>query len=73
MATSTAEVLFGTPLRIQGLCFHSEQGGRSTAREQLEQARSNLEVLSPKTLELRRFKESPFISRTLRTADYVYV
>ena len=73
MATSTAEVLFGTPLRTPGLCFQLEQRGLSTAKEQPEQARSNVEVFSPKALDLRRFKESHFISRILRTADYVYV
>ena len=72
-ATSTAEVVFITPLRIPGLCFQSEQGGRSTAKEQLEQARANVEVFLPKRLDLRRFKESPLLASTLRTAEYVYV
>ena len=72
-ATSTAEVLVGTPLRVPGLCFQSEQGGRSTAKEQLERARANVEAFSPKALDLRWFKESPFISKTLRMADYIYV
>ena len=72
-ATSTAEVIFGVPLRIPGLCFQTEQRQSSTAAEQLEQARSNVASFTPKTLDLRRFKESPFITKTLRMADHVYV
>ena len=71
-ATSTAEIVFGAPLRIPGLCFQTGNV-QSTDREQLEQARSNVAAFSLKTLDLRRFKESPFITNTLRTAKYVYV
>ena len=72
-ASSTAEVIFGTPLRIPGLCFQTEQRQQSTAVEQLEQARSNVAAFTPKTLDLKRFKESPFIAKALRMAGHVYV
>ena len=71
-ATSTAEVVFGTPLRVPGICFQSEQQQQSPLA-QLEMARANVEAFSPATLDLRKFKESPFISKTLRTVEYVYV
>ena len=71
-ATSSAEVIFGTPLRIPGLCFQSEQDPRS-AEEQLSAARANVSSFSPKVLDLGRFKSSPFIAKSLRTAQFVYV
>ena len=71
-ATSTAEVVFSATLRIPGLCFQAEQR-QQTAVEQLEQARANVEAFSPETLDLRRFKESPFVAKALRTASHVYV
>ena len=36
-------------------------------------ARANVAAFTPETLDLRRFKSSPFVARTLRTAPYVYV
>ena len=72
-STSVAEVVFGLPLRIPGLCFQSEQSRPSTVEEQLSLARANVANFSPQTLDLRRFKSSPFIAKSLRTASYVYV
>ena len=72
-ATSAAEVVFGIPLRVPGLCFQTEQPKLRTAAEQLELARRNVSEFSPQSLDLRRFKDSPFIARALRTANYVYV
>ena len=67
-ATSSAEVVFGTPLRIPGLCFQSEQDPR-TAEEQLSAARANVASFSPKVLDLGRFKSLPFVAKSLRTAQ----
>ena len=36
-------------------------------------ARANVAAFAPETLDLSRFKESPFIAKTLRTATHVYV
>ena len=72
-ATSTAEVVYGTPLRVPGLCFQDVQSPRQTAAEQLDLSRANVAAYSPEALDLRRFKSSPFIAKTLRTAAYVYV
>ena len=73
MATSTAEVLFGAPLHIPGLCFQNEQSTKRSAAEQLELARTNMAAFSPESLDLGRFKASPFVAKTLRTAEFVYV
>ena len=72
-ATSTAEVMYGISLRVPGACFQSCQAQRRTAAEQLESARANVQSFSPETLDLRRFKASPFIARTLRMASHVFV
>ena len=72
-ATSTAEVVFGTPLRVPGLCFQTEQARRKTAAEELESARHNVASFMPTSLDLRRFKDSPFIAKALRTTDFVYI
>ena len=70
-ASSTAEVVFGTPLRVPCLCFEAEQG--RTSAQQLELARSDVEKFSPESLDLRRFKVSTFIAKALRTAKFVSV
>ena len=72
-ATSTAEVVYGTPLRIPGCCFQSKQGKIRTVKEELEGARSNVANFMPETLDLRQFKESPFVAKALRTTEFVYV
>ena len=36
--TSTAEVVFGVPLRVPGTCFQSERASSSSAAEQLQLA-----------------------------------
>ena len=43
------------------------------ALEQLEQSRTNVAAFMLKMINLRRFKESPFVASTLRTEKYVYV
>ena len=72
-ATSTAEIVFGTPLRIPGLCVQDEQSRPRSVAAQLELARTNTESFSPRSLDLRKFKHTPFVSKTLRTAQFVYV
>ena len=71
-ATSAAEVVLGVPLRIPGICFETEQHPQSL-KDQLKLARDNVDKFSPATLDLRRFKDSPFIAATLRTAKYIFV
>ena len=71
-ATSSAEVVFGTPLRIPGICFQSEQKSQ-TAEEQLASARANVAAFTPRVLDLGRFKSSPFIAKSMRTAKFIYV
>ena len=72
-AASTAEAVFGTPLRVPRLCFQGGQSPVRSAKEELELARTNARSFSPETLDLRRFKESPFVAKPLRTAGYVYI
>ena len=71
--SSVAEVVFGTPLRVPGVCFPEEQRVRQTAKEQLQQARANVAAFTPETLNLQKFKETPFIAKSLRTVRFVYV
>ena len=72
-AASAAEIVYGTPLRIPGLCFQDEQSSPRSATDQLNLARSNVASFTPRALDLRKFKDSPFVAKTLRTAKYVYV
>ena len=71
-STSTAEVLYSTPLRVPGMCFQDAQPVRHSAKEQLELARSNAAAFLPNTLDLRRFRESPFVAKSLRTG-FVFI
>ena len=72
-ATSTAEILYGTPLRVPGLCFQDVQSSPRSAAGQLALARTNVAAFSPRSLDLRKFKDSPFVAGTLRTAQFVFV
>ena len=72
-STSTAEVVYGTPLCVPGLCFQDEQAPRRSTIDQLALARAKVAAFTPETLDLRHFRASPFIAKTLRTASYVYV
>ena len=71
--TSTAEVMYGAPLRVPGMCFQDTQTPRRTVQDQLELARSNAAAFLPSTLDLRKFKEFPFVSKPLRTSQFVFV
>ena len=55
------------------LCFQQEQSCQRSATEQLELARTNAAALAPESLDLWRFKSSPFIVKPLCTAKFVYV
>ena len=70
--TSTAEVVFGTALRVPGMCFDQEPS-RGTAAEQLKVARANVRQFTPASLNRGKFKSSPFVPKSLRSADYVFV
>ena len=72
-ATSTAEVIFGVPLRVPRACFPGDREHQSSAKEQLDLARSNAAAFTPEALDVRKFKTSPFVAKTLRTAKFVYV
>ena len=72
-ATSTAEAVFGTPLRVPGLCFQDRQSPRRSAAEDLELARANTRSFSPEMLDLSHFKASPFVAKPLRTAGFVFI
>ena len=71
--TSTAEVVFGTTLRVPGICFQSEQSSSKSAADQLQLAGANTRKYSLESLDLGWFKASPFVAKSLRTAEYVYV
>ena len=71
--TSTAEVVYGTALRVPGVCLQTEQSPRRSAADQLKLARANVAAFSPESLDLRRFKASPFVAGSLRTASHVFV
>ena len=72
-STSTAEVLFGVPLRIPGICFRGERDSQLSAAEQLRLSSSNAADFTPETLDTRRFWASPFVAKSLRIAKFVYV
>ena len=72
-AASMAEVVFGTPLRVPGMCFQENQSARRSAEDQLERARTNVQRFMPNNHDLRRFKASPFVAKSLRTARFVFV
>ena len=65
-----AEVVFGSR------AFASKTNNlwrQCSTAEQLELARSNVAAFSPESLDLRCFKHSPFITKSLCTAEFVYV
>ena len=70
-STSTAEVLFGVPLRIPGACFGSNHS--PSISEQLQLLRANAAAFTPEVLDHGRFKISPFVAKSLRVAKFVYI
>ena len=69
--TSPAETVFGTTLRLPGMCFPSNQ--QTSPMEDLAHARYNVDQFTPRALDASKFKAQPFIPTDIRTADYVYV
>ena len=63
-STSSAEVVYGVPLRVPGSCFRDNGRPQASATEQLRCLRSNAEAFTPETLDTHRFKASPFVSNT---------
>ena len=61
------------PLAHTRACFQAEQTKTKSATEQMELARLNVTAFMPSSLDLRRFKASPLITSTLRTAKFVFV
>ena len=72
-ATSAAEVLYGTPVRIPGLCFRQEVPTAAPITRQLQLARENISNYQPPHLDPKKFKYSPFVAADLRKCDFVYL
>ena len=72
MGVFSAEVLFGTPLRIPGTCFDTETPTIS-AEEQLKAARANVNKFTPKSFNQTKFREKVFIPADLNSAESVFV
>ena len=66
---SAAETLFGTPLRVPGLCFP----GGAEAGDELLLARSNVQKFTPLALNTKKFRQTPFVPADLKTAKAVFV
>ena len=72
-ATSAAEILYGTPLIVPGLCLNQGvDSGRSASRD-LQLARDNVSTYLPPHLDMSKYRHSPFISSGLRNCEFVYL
>ena len=71
-ATSSAEVLYGLPIRIPGMCF-SDRGESHTPRQELLAARANVKEFLPRLMDKKKAKYSPFVPQDLKKAEFVYV
>ena len=72
-ATSSAEVLYGTVLRVPGMCFRQEVEAEVEESRQLQLARENVAQYLPPRLDDRKFRHSPFIPASLRSCAFVYL
>ena len=72
-ATSAAEVLFGTTLRVPGLCFRQDVSPESSEARQLQLARDNVEKYLPPHLNHKKFRHSPFVQENLQDCTHVFV
>ena len=70
---STAEVLFGTTLRVPGMCFSDSSTREDSPQEQLQRVRTNVPSFTPAILNNRKFKQSPFIPKQLKDARFVFI
>ena len=71
--TSVAEVLYGVPVRVPGLCFEQEVTQTAAATRQLQLARDNVANYLPPGLDYRKFKQSPFVAADLKKCEFVYL
>ena len=62
-ASSVAEIVFGMPLCVPGLCFREEQSRQQSAADHLNLARANAAAFTPRSLDLHKFKDSPFVPK----------
>ena len=72
-STSAAEILYGTMLRIPGMCFPDWPTRTQTAQAQLEVARKNVEAFTPAILNKKKFSQSPFVPRNIKDAQYMFI
>ena len=72
MATSAAEVLYRMALRVPGLCFWQEVVPEASEVRQLQLARSNVERYLPPQLNAKKFKQPPFIPKSLEDCTHVF-
>ena len=72
-ATSAAEVMYGTPLRVPILCFKQDVAPPTTVSQQLQLARSNMNNYLPPALDTKKFHHSPLIAKGLLDCKYVYL
>ena len=68
---STAEIVYGVPLRIPGMCFNASNS--STPVEELFESRRNAKQFTHVALNTKKFKRHPFIPSSLKTTDFVFV
>ena len=72
-AMLVAEILYGTPVRVPGLCFEPDVAQSVPAARQLQLARDNTTKYLPPKLDSQRFKHSPFVSADLKKCQFVYL
>ena len=70
---SIVEVLYGTTLRIPCMCFTRTETGNVLTEEQLKNTRANVESFTSAVLNQMKFKQTPFISKDLTKAKYIFV
>ena len=64
--------MFGTPLRVPGVCFASSPRCISTP-EQLEFAKANVKSFAPAAMDSNKFRHSLFVPRDLKKARLMYI
>ena len=72
IGNSPAQVLYGTSLRIPGMCF-PEHHDYTSPDEEFAAARHNVDKFTPKTLDRSKFKFKPFIPSALKDGPMVFI
>ena len=72
-ATSAAEVLYGTPLRVPGLCFVQDVAPEAPEARQLQLARTNVSKYLPPRLEAGKVRHSLFVAKDMRKCEFVFL